>query len=158
MPETLPRPLLWAFACIVPLAACGQGGTSNDAENSTPKAWQNVQAFDVVPLSPDYGPGTEVAVPQARQLPDGTLQVLLEGSSCSAPTKLQIDETADKVSIAAYAFKADGRCSAEIVPWYVVAPTEQPVGGRQLVTRAGETIPVIDCGAEPAHARCEVTD
>lgn len=142
--------LLLAAPLAFLAAAC-----ANDPAGGGSTRTRDIEPFDVVSLDPSYGPGTRVDVVGARLATDGTLAVLVDGFSCGVPSRLEIEEGPDAITVDAFAAQYDdGPCPANVVPWYVVAPIAQPLGDRRLQNPDGEAIAVIDCKADPTNVRC----
>jgi len=148
------RTIAWTVAAASTaalLSGCGLGGSNRDGPD------HRVRPYEVMDLWPDYGPGVRTAVQGARVLSRGTVQVVVDGGTCSVPTQLDIEETEDTVTVGAFvAGYADG-CFANIVPWLVGVDLQQPLGSRQLrAAPDGEAIPVIDCASKPRNWLCTV--
>lgn len=145
---------LCVAAMAIPLlAACASQDATGGAES---KPDHVIQPFEVVPLSPEFGPGEPVAVTAARLTSEDELQVLVEGFSCGVPTKLELKESSDAVSVTAYAARyTEGPCPADIVPWYLNADLKGPLDGRTLLSATtGQSIHVIRCKTDAGNQTC----
>lgn len=70
-------------------------------------------------------------------------------------TRLEVDETDDSVTAAAFAHFFEGTCTAMIVPWFVAVPLTEPLGKRSI--RDGHSnieVPVTACRRTPDNALC----
>lgn len=132
-------------ALVLSLSLAAACGASDDADK-TPESVPDhvIEPYELVPLSPRLGPGSPIDVTGARIIAGGALQLLVSGYSCGVPTRLQFNESPEQVTVTAYAARyGDGPCPANIVPWYVGADTEAPLGQRQLFDgRTGKSIRV----------------
>lgn len=60
---------------------------------------EEVAQPDVVEADPLLGDGFRVPIRGARAMPNGSLQVLVDGFSCGAPSRVVTEETADLVRV-----------------------------------------------------------
>jgi hypothetical protein len=143
---------LLAASCGNNTLAVGDGGPGDDNSGRPDHV---IAPYEVVPISPEFGPGAPAAINAARIVGDGSLQVLVEGFSCAVPTKIDVDESGDAVVVGvSAAHYAQGPCPANIVPWYIKVPTEAPLGNRELQTTDGSAVRVSDCRTDPGNPRC----
>jgi hypothetical protein len=128
--------------------------TSVGPESSRGKPDHVIRPFETVPLWPGYGPGVATEISGARLTASRELQVLVEGSYCGVPTKMDVVESKEAVHVTAYAAQFDdGPCPADIVPWFVPVSLDGPLAGRVLVSDATK-IPVVDCATTPSERLC----
>lgn len=114
-----------------------------------------IESYDVVEPTDEYGPGRSVEIVGARLVEGGALQVLASGFSCGTVSGLEVDETESEVVVDVSGARFnDGECPEDVVYWYVPTPTAEPLGSRILRSRSGAKIQVADCASEPSNPRC----
>jgi hypothetical protein len=144
--------LAWSTVVVLVAAGCG---TDVSGSSGSPNS-HRISPFDVVPLASDLGDGVATEVAGARVMPDGSVQLLVEGGSCLRPTRVPVEEGTDSVTVSAFAadVSAEGDCTMEIVPWFVRVELRQPLGSRTVVSGSGNELQVVDCRENGEHPWC----
>ncbi|WP_156393747.1 hypothetical protein [Nocardioides sp. Root140] len=119
-----------------------------------------LQAFEVVQLYPEFGPGAAVRVSGARRLGQGQIQILVEGYPCGVPTRVDLAETNDEVSLTVFAARHEaGDCPANTIPWFVQVELKSALGTRAIKdTTTATRVQLVDCNATPTHPWCKSVD
>jgi hypothetical protein len=147
----LVKGLVATLLLLHPLTSCAAVDAGDDAQER-----RQIEEFDVVKPTSEFGQGSRVEITGARLLKNGSLHVLASGFACGTPSRLEVDETESEVLVAAWGARYDdGLCTANIVFWYIPVPTAEPLGSRDLRTEEGSRIEVADCESEPSHPRCK---
>ena len=116
-------------------------------------------AFDLVdPIGPTRGE-TETPIAAARINSEGTLQLVIQGSLCSAFTWAPTAETPTDVQVQAFVWIDQTLCPAAGVPWLVDVHLKSPLGTRVLLVGANpKPLDVVDCGAIADADICRIGD
>lgn len=114
-------------------------------------------AFDLVsPVGPTRGE-TETAIGAARINGEGTLQLIIQGSGCSAFTWAPATETEAEIRVQAFVWSDDSLCPAATVPWLVDVPLKSPLGTRSLFVGSNpKRLDVVDCSVIADADICRV--
>jgi hypothetical protein len=144
-----------ALASLAFLSSCGSQADEGATDGTSSKGTV-VKPYDVVPLSPDHGPGSAIAVTAARITSEGGLQVLVDGFSCGVPTAMQVEEKEKSVTVGVDATRvSDDPCPADVVPWYIAVDLNTPLNGRTVIAAdSGQSVRVVDCARQPDADNC----
>ena len=149
--QSMARPTLAALSGVMLVSGCGSPDGGAETER-----FPAYEPFDVVSLHPGTRNEGSVAVAGARVLTDGSTQLLVEGGSCSVPTRVEIREQAGSVEATAFAHRSSGDCTMESVPWFVPITLQTSLLGRSLHDGAShDEARVVECATSPEDPWCK---
>ncbi len=156
-PTLMRRRRLVALVMLLALiASTGLGVAINLTADGTPSIVAH-DPFDVVEAVGPTRDEVETQIRAARISGDGTLQLLIEGSLCSAFTWAPTTETQTDVQVQAFVWFDEALCPAATVPWLVDVRLERPLGTRPLLVGSNpKRLDVVDCGAIADADICRV--